>query len=428
MQISRIRGACRSGAFVFLCLFGLMAGSVSLVLALEPGEVLVLANRNAHGSVGLAKYYMEKRGIPKENLLQLWMTDKEHCGREEFEKKAVGPVRKHLKEKDPSRRIKCLVCMYGLPLKVSPPALNAVEEKELEDLKRQREEVSKELEKAKAEKPEKEKDVGKEYDELNRKIRKVRKDDQRSSFDSEIALVLKEDYPFSGWVPNPLFLGFRGKETSVSREETLMVARLDGPTDEIVRRIIDDSLSVEKTGLQGVAYFDARWPKPGDEKAGKMKMGYGFYDRSIHLAADRVQKSGRLRVVVNDKRGLFQPGECPAAALYCGWYSLARYVPAFSWKQGAVGYHIASSECSTLKRKDSQVWCKRMLEEGAAATVGPSSEPFVQAFPLPELFFGALIDGRLTLAECYFLSLPFLSWQMVLLGDPLYRPFGRAMP
>jgi hypothetical protein len=34
-----------------------------------------------------------------------------------------------------------------------------------------------------------------------------------------------------------------------------------------------------------------------------------------------------------------------------------------------------------------------------------------------------LLDGRLTLAEVYALSKPFWSWQMVLIGDPLYRPF-----
>jgi uncharacterized protein (TIGR03790 family) len=93
---------------------------------------------------------------------------------------------------------------------------------------------------------------------------------------------------------------------------------------------------------------------------------------------------------------------------------------------GAVGYHIASSECTTLKSPKSQVWCKRILEEGAAATIGPTSEPYVQAFPVPEIFFAALLDGRLTLAECYGLSKPFWSWQMVLIGDPLYRPFKKA--
>ena len=117
------------------------------------------------------------------------------------------------------------------------------------------------------------------------------------------------------------------------------------------------------------------------------------------------------------------PGECPDAAIYCGWYSYGHYIAAFTWVRGAVGYHIASAECTTLRVKGSQVWCKMMLEKGAAATIGPVAEPYVQAFPVPDVFFGLLIDGRLTLVECYALSNPFWSWQMVLIGDPLYRPF-----
>jgi len=198
-----------------------------------------------------------------------------------------------------------------------------------------------------------------------------------------------------------------------------MVSRLDGPDAKTVKRIIDDSIKAEEKGLSGIAYFDARWPDPGHKKLS----AYALYDRSIHLAAERVKKSRRLPVVLDEKQELFKPGACSDAALYCGWYSLANYVDAFQWKPGSIGYHIASSECSTLKRKNSNVWCKKMLEKGIAATIGPVSEPYVNAFPLPELFFGLLVDGNLTLAECYLISTPYLSWKMVLVGDPLYRPF-----
>jgi hypothetical protein len=67
-----------------------------------------------------------------------------------------------------------------------------------------------------------------------------------------------------------------------------------------------------------------------------------------------------------------------------------------------------------------------MLEKGIAATIGPVGEPYVQAFPVPEVFFGLLLEGKATLAECYASSSPFLSWRMVLIGDPLYKPFSTA--
>ena len=62
-----------------------------------------------------------------------------------------------------------------------------------------------------------------------------------------------------------------------------------------------------------------------------------------------------------------------------------------------------------------------MLDNGIAATVGPVGEPYFQSFPMPEIFFDFLTQGQLTLAESYLVSLPYLSWKQVLVGDPLYR-------
>ncbi len=64
-----------------------------------------------------------------------------------------------------------------------------------------------------------------------------------------------------------------------------------------------------------------------------------------------------------------------------------------------------------------------MLEEGVAATLGPVSEPYLQSFPLPDVFFPLLMSGRHPLVEVYFRSIPYLSWRQVLVGDPLYTPF-----
>jgi len=63
-------------------------------LPLEPGEVIVIANRNAPESIGLARYYMEKRQIPDKNFIKLWVTDKETCSRYNYEKKIAEPVRR----------------------------------------------------------------------------------------------------------------------------------------------------------------------------------------------------------------------------------------------------------------------------------------------------------------------------------------------
>ena len=215
----------------------------------------------------------------------------------------------------------------------------------------------------------------------------------------------------------PLFSGMGGKKTPIKKSEVLMVSRLDGATSGIVKRIINDSMEAEKEGLAGHAYFDARWKEPKDKKV----TGYALYDRSIHQTAKNLSKRSSMKIILDDTQALFRPGESPNAALYCGWYSLAKYIDAFTWQKGSVGFHIASAECTTLKKKDSQVWCKKMLDNGIAATIGSVGEPYVQSFPMPEIFFDFLAEGYLALAESYLVSLPYLSWKMVLVGDPLYR-------
>ena len=257
-----------------------------------------------------------------------------------------------------------------------------------------------------------------------KEIDRIGKAFQGASVDSELALVREDRYSLDGWLPNKYFLGYRNKEIPGVPKNIMLVSRLDGPSEKIVRRIIDDSLQAEKEGLKGKVYFDARWPDPGEKEV----KGGAFYDRAIHNTGRLVDKSNLMPVTIDPQEKLFQPGECPDAALYCGWYSYGQYIDAFTWARGAVGYHIASAECTTLRSKESRVWCKMMLEKGVAATLGPVSEPYVQAFAIPDIFFGLLIAGKHSLAECYALSNPFWSWQMVLIGDPLYTPFKNRRP
>ncbi len=361
----------------FQCLVA-VAGSLlilyvpSAASALESYEILVIANQNSKKSIKLAKYYMKQRSIPKNNLFKIDIAVTESCSRSEYQKKIVLPLRNYFNDSSNRALISCLVLMYDLPLKIS----SSPGEK-----------------------------------------------DTTASVDSELALILKKDYPLKGWVPNPYYLKI--KYWLLKKDKILMISRLDGPTEKIVKRIIDDSIFAEKNGLKGTAYFDARW----HDKNIDSKSAYEKYDFYIHLAARLIKRTGLLPVVKDDKEKLFQSGNCPKAALYCGWYSLANYVDAFEWVPGSIGFHIASSECVTLKKKDSRIWCKMMLEKGISATLGPVGEPYINAFPNPAQFFRLLTSGEFCLVESYMISLPYLSWKMVLIGDPMYRPgFGAIRP
>ncbi|WP_300675002.1 TIGR03790 family protein [Desulfoluna sp.] len=392
-----------SGLFFFL-----VAPSV---WALSPSEVAVVFNKAVPVSETLADEYMALRGIPSSQKIALFVSDTERIDRNHYETRIAEPVRLALLAMP---RIQCLVTMYGVPLTVVDPGLTPSEMETRQRLAQER----LVLEAKRAAHPD-DKGLDAEWTDLQQRVTQAqRARDKNASVDSELMLVKRPGSPLSFWVANPLFAARRG-QARAGASEVLLVSRLDAPEPATVRRLMADAVDVEGTGLSGTAYFDARWKMPGKKDLG----GYALYDRSIHRSADALETQAFLTVVKDAREALFSPRSCPDAALYCGWYSLGTYVDAFDWKKGAVGYHIASSECTTLKNASSSIWCVQMLQRGVAATIGPVGEPYVQAFPMPEMFFGFLADGRLTLVECYAASLPFLSWKMVLVGDPLYRPF-----
>ena len=387
--------------------------------ALQADEILLIVNKNFPVSTDLANYYRDKRQIPATNLLTVNMTKDEDCSRKEYQQQLLEPLRQYL-DSHQGTKIRCLLLFYGIPLRVAAPELSRQQMAELADLQHHKKRNDGQLKNRQLTTAAQQQWQGK-SELLNKQIVKFGRTNQRAAVDSEISLALIKTYPLENWQLNPYFVGFRQQleKLPLKKEQILFVSRLDGSTPEIVRRMIDDSLYAEQHRLQGRAYFDARWPLPTETNLS----GYASADASIHKAAELTDKLSSLPVHLDQRERLLQPGEAPQAALYCGWYSLGKYVDAFAWQRGAVGYHIASSEAITLKTKGSQVWCKRMLEDGVAATVGPVAEPYVQGFPVPELFFRFLLDGYYTLVESYFFSIQTLSWQMILLGDPLYRPF-----
>lgn len=251
----------------------------------------------------------------------------------------------------------------------------------------------------------------------------IEKNETQASFDSELSLIHWSGYPLYRWQGNPLFYAF---DRVPNRRPVVMVSRLSAPTPELVKKMIDTSIAVEKTGLEGKVYLDARGMgyDPKRDSLGS----YGVSDQSLRDLADRLKKHTKLEVVLDNKPELFQSGQCPEAALYCGWYSLQKYVDAFTWQPGAVGYHIASYEATELTKPGSTEWCPAMLERGVVGTLGPTFEPYLAAFPLPDDFFSVLLTGKYTLAETYYRTAPFLSWAMVLVGDPLYNPFKKQPP
>ena len=247
----------------------------------------------------------------------------------------------------------------------------------------------------------------------------MRNAETAAALDSELALLWWPGYALLRWQVNALY--FPVPDSARAQvPPVLMVARLDAATPTLAQGLVDQALRAEQDGLNGKVYIDARGRK---YNAGKDSgLGYNGYDESLRELARLLREKTTLEVVLNNRPELFQPGDCPEAALYCGWYKAA-YVDAFTWNPGAIGYHIESFTATTLHQAKNTRWCNQMLQRGVAATLGPVGEPYLFGVPKPAEFFGSLLTGQWTLAECYYRTLLLNSWMMTLIGDPLYNPF-----
>jgi uncharacterized protein (TIGR03790 family) len=115
-------------------------------------------------------------------------------------------------------------------------------------------------------------------------------------------------------------------------------------------------------------------------------------------------------------------------AFYFGWYAPGINGPFlrddFAFPAGAIAMHLHSYSAQTL-HSDQAGWCGPLVARGVAATMGNVFEPYLGLVHRPDLLVQALRQG-LPLGDAAYFALPALSWQAVLIGDPLYRPWGKT--
>lgn len=382
-------------------------------VALEPKEVFVVCNKDVKESREVADHYVSQRKVPAENVIELSLPKGEDITREEYDTKLAGPLREALKDKKDACKV--LLCVYGVPLRVGPQ-----EQAEIDKLTAELNETSKRLAELKKEKAD-EKAAQETVDRLTQQIGKLRQQQSTAAVDSELMLLWWAKYDTARWQFNPLYWQVSEADREKA-DRTLVTCRLDGPSADIAKRLVDDALTAEKDGLKGKAYFDARGLKLDATKP-QQWTGYEGYDESFREAAELMTKAG-FDVILDDKDPVFPKDSCPDAALYAGWYSHGNFVDSFTFPTGAVAYHLASSEATTLRNDKSNVWCPNLLKKGVAVTLGPVAEPYTVAFPKAGEFFGFLATGKYTVAECYARTTLISSWMMTLVGDPLYNPFA----
>ena len=405
----------RAGAVILLILVCCGVG-----FALEPNQILVIANGDVAASVQITQYYCAKRGVPTSNILALPLGTSlsETISRIDYEKQLVEPIRKKLLSFELVGKIRCLLTTYGVPIKVGRRGLFKGQEEKLRQLKELAEQEKSRIEKLErngvGSAPRQVKESKRRLARLQTGIDYIVGRETEACVDSELSMVLFSDYELYRWQPNKL-----SYKMPYWDFKSLMVCRLDGPGFEIAQGLIDKAISAEKRGLRGIAYVDSRGIANN-----KKTDSFSYFDRSLRDLAGMIKTRTKMPLVEERTSALFAPGQCPFTALYCGWYSLKKYIDAFDFVDGAIGYHISSWEAVNLRDPNSSQWCPSMLKAGITATLGAVAEPYLHSFPEPKAFFAELFDGY-CLVEAYYRTKPFNSWQLVLIGDPLYRPFKK---
>jgi tetratricopeptide (TPR) repeat protein len=91
---------------------------------------------------------------------------------------------------------------------------------------------------------------------------------------------------------------------------------------------------------------------------------------------------------------------------------------------GAFVYHLHSYNAYNL-RSATKNWVGPLLARGTTITMGSVDEPFLSGTPEVAIFAARLIFFGFSFGEAACASQSVLSWQTTVVGDPLYRPFGK---
>ena len=359
-----------------------------------PSAVVVLANRDDRDSVELARYYASRRGLPDTAVLALSMPVTEEISWSDFVATIWNPLVREavargwllaslsgdfdavgrLRLVSAGHRLEALVLCRGVPLRIAHDPAH--------------------------------------YDpKTNPLTSNPAFQTTEASVDSELALLATDNAPIAAFIPNPLFE--QEHPQSFVLEQILPVGRLDGPTLDDAKALVDNALEAERNGVAGRAYLDLGGP-------------HAQGDEWLAACLPELTSLGFETDVDREPGVLPTPARSDAPAFYFGWYAGDLCgpfaAPGFRFPPGAVALHIHSFSAATL-HSATRGWVGPLVAKGATATCGNVGEPYLQFTHQPQLLLRALARGE-PLGRAALYSIKVLSWKGVLIGDPLYRPFA----
>ncbi|MFQ5863392.1 MAG: TIGR03790 family protein [Candidatus Brocadiales bacterium] len=355
----------------------------SSLYALPSESILVVVNDRSPASREIAQYYQRMRNVPPENLCHLDCTEEEEIDRQTFNTQLRDPIVNHLKKYELEDKILYIITTSGIPLKIKGSG-------------------------------------GLEGD--------------MASVDSELTMLyrfmLHGSYKLQGAIPNPYFAGNipPSRYTHFNRKDfdIYLVTRLTAYTANEAKSLIRKSL---KAGPGGWSLIDDK------------QFGHTQARRWMQETKNRLEQAG-ISVIIDTTSKYITGAEDVMS--YCGWGSNDKdckgRFPGFRWKDGAIATTFVSFNARTFQEPPGdwtigkwddpnsfyagapQSLIGDLVRDGVTGSVGYTYEPYLMACARPYILFPAYVSG-FNLAESYYMSLPFLSWQAVVVGDPVCSPY-----
>lgn len=330
-------------------------------------------NRSDPLSRRIGEYYVYKRHVPLGNVCQIETPPKETIAWEDYRKQVEAPIAQCLKHGRLAETILYIVTTLGVPLRVTGAGSGPGTES--------------------------------------------------AAVDSELTLLYArmKSVPIkrAGAFPNPFFK--RRDEPFVHpRFPIYLVTRLAGYSFEDVQGIIDRALAAQNRGRFVIDLSS------DDDKAGNDWLR----SAAIFLPAPRVVFDETTNVLTGQRDVIG----------YASWGSNDRQRKrrdlGFQWLPGAIVTEFVSTNARTFHKPPDnwelgtwdnsaswfagspQTMAADYIHQGATGCSGHVDEPYLVQTPHPEYLFPAYYHGR-NLAESYYLAIPSLSWQNIVIGDPL---------
>ena len=339
----------------------------------QSGEnVLLVVNGNSPVSRQIADYYRPRRSIPARNLCYLATVSDEEIQWDTYVRQIERPVGECLKKNGLEDQVLYIVTTLGVPLKIDGLGKPA--------------------------------------------------NTERAAVDSELTLLYSklkgQEFARAGPIRN-LFFGKRDSYFRHPQFPMYLVVRLAAYDFADVKAMIDRGLAARNRGKVVI-----------DVQPGNGEGDDWLRNTATLLPADRV-------ILHQTPPALYGAKDVIG---YASWGSndnahKQRFV-GYQWLPGAVATEFVSTNARTFRRppdswnittwKDTlhfyagspQSLSADLIHEGATGVSGNVYEPFVAGCVRPDYLLPAWLEGR-NLAESFYLGMPFLSWQGVVLGDPL---------